>query len=46
MALYILHADNSDEMEKISNELSQKKFKEIESEKNYILMKLTISLVL
>ena len=39
MALYILHADNSKEMKNISEELSQKKFKLIEKEDNYILMK-------
>ena len=39
MALYILHADNRDEMKEISNELSQKKFKTLQSEDNYILMK-------
>ena len=39
MALYILSADNSKEMDKISEELSQHKFKTIEKEDNYILMK-------
>ena len=39
MALYILHADNTSEMKKISHNLSQEKFKTLESEKNYILMK-------
>ena len=39
MSLYILHAANSNEMEKISEELSQKKFKRIEEQDNYILMK-------
>ena len=39
MALYILGADNSKEMDKISEELSQHKFKTIEKEDNYILMK-------
>ena len=39
MALYILHADNSNEMKEISDELSQKKFKLLEEEDNYILMK-------
>lgn len=39
MALYILHADDSKEMDKISEELSQHKFKTLESEDNYILMK-------
>ena len=39
MALYILSADNSKEMDEISEELSQHKFKTIEKEDNYILMK-------
>ena len=39
MSLYILHADSSKEMEKISEELSQNKFKKIEEQDNYILMK-------
>ena len=39
MQLFILKASNSSEIKKISNELSQKKFKEVESEDNYILMK-------
>ncbi|MBE6502263.1 MAG: hypothetical protein E7Z79_07450 [Methanobrevibacter thaueri] len=39
MALYILGADNSKEMDEISEELSQHKFKTIEKEDNYILMK-------
>ena len=39
MVLYILYADNRDEMKEISNELSQKKFKTLQSEDNYILMK-------
>ncbi len=39
MALYILSADNSKEMDKISEELSQYKFKTIEKQDNYILMK-------
>jgi hypothetical protein len=39
MSLYILKADNSKDMEKISDELSQNKFKVIEKEDNYILMK-------
>lgn len=39
MALYILSADNSKEMEKISKELSQNKFKTLEKQDNYILMK-------
>ena len=32
MSLFILHADNSKEMDKISEELSQNKFKVIEKE--------------
>lgn len=39
MELFILHADNSNEMEEISEELSQYKFKKIEEQDNYILMK-------
>ena len=39
MDLLILKADNSKEMEKISQELSQKKFKVLEQDKNYILMR-------
>ena len=39
MALFILKADNSDEIEKISDELSQNKFKIIDQEDNYILMR-------
>ncbi|WP_305557437.1 hypothetical protein [Methanobrevibacter sp. V74] len=39
MSLFILSADNSKEMEKISRELSQNKFKTIEKQDNYILMK-------
>ena len=39
MSLYILHADSSKEMEEISEELSQNKFKKIEEQDNYILMK-------
>ena len=39
MGLYILSADNSKEMEKLSNELSQNKFKTIEKQDNYVLMK-------
>ena len=39
MDLFILHADNSKEMEEISEELSQNKFKKIEEQDNYILMK-------
>lgn len=39
MKLFILGADNSKEMEKISQELSQKKFKIMEKKNNYILMR-------
>lgn len=39
MKLFILDADNSKEMEKISEELSQKKFKIMEKNNNYILMR-------
>ena len=39
MVLYILSADNSKEMDKISEELSQYKFKTVEKQDNYILMK-------
>ena len=39
MSLFILHADNSKDMNKISEELSQNKFKIIEKQDNYILMK-------
>ena len=39
MALYILPAKNSGEMDKLSEELSDKKFKLLEKEDNYILMK-------
>lgn len=39
MKLFILGANNSGEMEKISKDLSQHKFKTIEKEDNYILMK-------
>ena len=39
MSLYILSADDSKEMKKISDELSLNKFKTIEVQDNYILMK-------
>ena len=39
MSLFILHAGNSKEMHNISEELSQNKFKTIETQDNYILMK-------
>ena len=39
MALYILPAKDSEDMDKLSKELSEKKFKILENEDNYILMK-------
>lgn len=39
MSLFILSADNSKEMKKISEELSEHKFKTLETEDTYILMK-------
>ena len=39
MSLFILHADNTKEMNNISEELSQNKFKTVETQDNYILMK-------
>ncbi|MBE6500150.1 MAG: hypothetical protein E7Z80_06375 [Methanobrevibacter thaueri] len=39
MKLHILKADNSNEMDKISEELSQNKFKTIDKQNNFILMK-------
>lgn len=39
MKLFILGADNSKEMENISEELSQKKFKLVEKDTNFILMR-------
>ncbi len=39
MKLFILKADNSKDMDSISNELSLKKFKVTQSDKNYILMR-------
>ncbi len=39
MSLFILSAKDSKEMNKISDELSQHKFKTIETQDNYILMK-------
>ena len=39
MKLLMLSADNSEEMEKIANELSEKKFKTVESGDEFILMK-------
>lgn len=39
MKLFILSADNSKEMESISEELSERKFKILEEDKNYILMR-------
>jgi hypothetical protein len=39
MSLYILSADNSKQMDKLSEELSQYKFKTVEEQDNYILMR-------
>jgi hypothetical protein len=39
MKLFILSADDSKQMEEISKELSENKFKVVESDENYILMK-------
>jgi len=39
MSLYILNADNSKQMDKLEEELSQHKFKTLEKQDNYILMK-------
>ena len=39
MKLFILSADNSDELIKIADELSQKKFKVIDEDENFILMR-------
>jgi hypothetical protein len=39
MKLLILKADNSKEMNSICDELSEHKFKKLQEEKNYILMK-------
>ena len=39
MSLFILSADNSSQMDKLSKDLSQNKFKVIEKQDNYILMK-------
>ena len=39
MDLFILKADNSDEMNRISEELSENKFKKIQEEDYFILMK-------
>ena len=39
MKLFMLHADNSRQMDKISEELSQNKFKVVEKQANYILMR-------
>lgn len=39
MSLFVLKADNSKDMENISEELSQYKFKTIEQQDNFILMK-------
>ncbi len=39
MDLFILSADNSDEMNEISQELSQKKFKTLQQDEEFILMR-------
>ncbi len=39
MKLFILNADNSNELTKIAEELSQKKFKVIDEDENFILMR-------
>ncbi len=39
MKLFVLKADDSKDMEKISEELSQYKFKTVEQQDNFILMK-------
>ena len=39
MKLFILHAKDSKDLENISEELSQKKFKAIDSDENFILMR-------
>ena len=39
MKLFILNAEDSKDLEKISEELSQKKFKAIDSDENFILMR-------
>ena len=39
MELFILKADNSDEINNISEELSEHKFKKIQEEEHFILMK-------
>lgn len=39
MVLFVLKADNSKDMEDMSEELSQYKFKTIEQQENFILMK-------
>ena len=39
MDLFILSADNSDELIKIAEDLSQKKFKAIDKDENFILMR-------
>ncbi len=40
MELFILKADSTQEMDKISEDLSQYKFKRIQEEKHFILMKM------
>lgn len=39
MSLYILSADNSNQMDKLEKDLSDNKFKTLEKQDNYILMK-------
>ena len=39
MKLFLMKADNSKDMEKISEELTQHKFKIVDSEDNFILMR-------
>lgn len=39
MSLYILSADNSKQMDKLEDELSEHKFNTLEKQDNYILMK-------
>ncbi|MBQ8016917.1 MAG: hypothetical protein IJ258_02310 [Methanobrevibacter sp.] len=39
MSLYILSADNSKQMDKLEKDLSENKFKTLEKQDNYILMK-------
>ena len=39
MKLFLMKADNSKDMEKISEELSQHKFKTVDTQDNFILMR-------